>query len=231
MATILTDDFNSYNDGNLDGQGSWVFVAGTDYHTQVSATQVYEGAKAVHAPVGNNNTYKEGTGLTDGRVTVYGRPDATNKDNYFIIRETASNRIHLLFASDGNIKILNNDGSVTATIKTGYSSATWYCIEAEWHSSPAKECRGRVNGGTWSDWLATTWTTNVNRYAFFSGSTGGGIYWDYIAENPYAAGTNFQLNIGDTYKAVSAIQVNVGDSWKAITKGQVNLGDTWKSIF
>jgi len=46
-----------------------------------------------------------------------------------------------------------------------------------------------------------------------------------------AAGTNMQINIGDTWKAVASAQVNIGDAWKAVASAKVNIGDTWKTIF
>lgn len=44
------------------------------------------------------------------------------------------------------------------------------------------------------------------------------------------AGTNMQVNIGDSYKAVAAAKVNVGDSWKDVAGIQVNIGDSWKTV-
>lgn len=46
-----------------------------------------------------------------------------------------------------------------------------------------------------------------------------------------STGTNMQINIGDTWKAVASMQVNVGDAWKAVKSAQINIGDTWKTIF
>ena len=45
------------------------------------------------------------------------------------------------------------------------------------------------------------------------------------------AGTNMQVNIGDTWKDVAAMQVNIGDTWKDVAGAQINIGDTWKTIF
>lgn len=54
---------------------------------------------------------------------------------------------------------------------------------------------------------------------------------DGSTEREAAAGTNFQINIGDAWKAVAAMQINIGDVWKAVAGAQVNIGDVWKSIF
>ncbi len=54
------------------------------------------------------------------------------------------------------------------------------------------------------------------------------IHCDYTEEE---AGTNIQINIGDSWKAVAGIQINIGDSWKAVAGAQINIGDAWKTIF
>ena len=70
------------------------------------------------------------------------------------------------------------------------------------------------------------------------------ITWDYIGAFDFACalnvdcsytapftGTNFQINIGDAWKAISAMQINIGDVWKNVTSASVNIGDSWKTIF
>ena len=66
------------------------------------------------------------------------------------------------------------------------------------------------------------------------------VYAGELAFNTYmltpkwtigSAGTNMQLNVGDTWKTVTAVKINVGDTWKPVTKVQINVGDIWKSVF
>ena len=65
-----------------------------------------------------------------------------------------------------------------------------------------------------------------------SSSKGNGIrYAIYAVWEAAATGTKFQVNIGDSWKAVSAMKVNIGDSWKAVASAKVNIGDSWKTIF
>ena len=45
------------------------------------------------------------------------------------------------------------------------------------------------------------------------------------------AGTNMQINIGDSWKTVTGLQINISDTWKTVTKVQVNIGDSWKTVF
>jgi hypothetical protein len=48
---------------------------------------------------------------------------------------------------------------------------------------------------------------------------------------PSAAGTNMQINIGDTFKSIAGMQINIGDVWKTVAGAQINIGDVWKTIF
>ena len=45
------------------------------------------------------------------------------------------------------------------------------------------------------------------------------------------AGTNTQINIGDSWKEISAMKVNIGDTWKEVASASVNVDDAWKTIF
>lgn len=53
----------------------------------------------------------------------------------------------------------------------------------------------------------------------------------YIDYTPEATGTNTQINIADTMKAVASIQVNIADTFKPVASMQVNIADTWKTVF
>lgn len=46
-----------------------------------------------------------------------------------------------------------------------------------------------------------------------------------------AAGTNLQLNIGDSWKSVDALKINIGDVWKDVVAVKQNIGDVWKDVF
>lgn len=54
------------------------------------------------------------------------------------------------------------------------------------------------------------------------------IYCTYSAA---AAGTNMQMNIGDTWKEIASAKINIGDAWKAVASARINIGDSWKTIF
>ena len=112
-------------------------------------------------------------------------------------------------------------------------------------------------GGTNRNWAASTGLTlGGNRNASPAGIFKGGldevrvsetnrpVAWikaDYHggsdnlvswgSEETASVGTNFQINISDSWKAISKAQINISDSWKAVTKVQININDVWKTIF
>jgi len=51
------------------------------------------------------------------------------------------------------------------------------------------------------------------------------------SEETASVGTNFQINISDTWKSISAVKINIGNVWKVVTKAQVNISNVWKTIF
>jgi len=53
----------------------------------------------------------------------------------------------------------------------------------------------------------------------------------YATYTPAATGTNFQINISDTFKEVTKAQINIGNSWHEITSAKVNISNSWRTIF
>jgi len=55
---------------------------------------------------------------------------------------------------------------------------------------------------------------------------------EYVMEGEETGtGTNTQINIGDSWKAISAMKINIGDTWKDVASAKINIGDAWKTIF
>lgn len=78
--------------------------------------------------------------------------------------------------------------------------------------------------------------SNLNILITANKSGGARTSWAIITwaefEVPDAPGSslNWQVNIGDTWKAVESIQINIGDVWKDVPGEQINIGDVWKTI-
>jgi hypothetical protein len=231
MATILTDDFNSYTDGDIVGQGDWVKYDHTG-KMYVQDSVVKEGAKALGSYVTGDNIAmieKTGTARTDGQLVYYVRLTNTNMTAMLWAKENTSSRFGCYFANDGKIKYYT--GSFTE-IQSSYNANQWYEVKIEWRSSDHK-VRYSIDGEVKTDWVSpnSAWTTGVNKiYIQANYASDESVYFDHIAEEPYT-GTNMQINIGDTWKEVTKAQINIGDTWKAVESVKINIGDDWKTVF
>lgn len=185
MATIFTDNFNSYTDGNLVGQGSWTEQTSAS-NFDIQGTVVKEGAKAAFLTnvVGGSAPiiYKTGSAIDTGRISFYARKNATNKEALFTVEKISSHEGAIVkFADDGNIQYFN--GSTYVTIQA-YSTDTWYGVEIEWRVSDHK-ARYRINVGTWTDWYAvngSSWTSFDSMRVFGNNNGTDITYFDYISE-------------------------------------------------
>ena len=192
MATILEDDFNAYNNGDLNGQGPW----GGDASYDVQDTVVYEGAKAV---VGTQLTSQvlitaAGDDIASGQIGFYAYRVANNNgDQFFFIREGASYNTWIDLSSDGKIYLAVSAGDGNLQEVDTYSDTTWYWILVEWQGSGAtSEVRASVDGEAPTDWFEprVDWTTDLDTITLGVNAQSGSqlSYWDYIAENSFAAG-------------------------------------------
>jgi len=200
MATILADNFNSYNNGNLVGQGSWVQYESTG-SLNVQGTTVKEGAKAIdNGTAGDHINGKAGTARTAGKITFYGLMKshaswAANRNIQFRCTYGlwGSPCLILAFYQDGYIKLY--DGATGFVNIQTYNDDQYYCIEIEWRSSPDYKYRVRVDGGTWTSWyagLGGNWTSGLN-YVGIDGycDLANKQFIDYIAEEPLGGTTHY----------------------------------------
>lgn len=183
--TIFTDDFNSYSDGTLNGQGNWENEDDADFTIQ--GTTVKEGDKAVYgAQIGY--TDKTGTPRLDGKLTVYIRNSVSDKYGYLQLYEGTTRVGTFGLGNSGNIKYWDGGTSAYVTLLSNYSTDVWYCIETEWRESDHK-FRYRLDGGSWTDYKLgrATWTNGINKVKLSAEGTG--PYFDYIAKDPISEPT------------------------------------------
>ena len=182
MATIFEDDFNSYNDGDLNEQGDWTGDAVFD----IQGVLTYEGAKAVKWVAWTSDVAitKTGTARTDGRISFYVRAGQTNARGAFRLYEGGTMIVRILFRDDGDIEAYF--GADPGWVKIAdYVANTWYLVEAEWESVN-HTYRVRVDGGSWTDWNQyNSWTTGPNIFHINTSNPTGTFYIDHIAELPY----------------------------------------------
>lgn len=189
--TIFEDNFNSYNDGDLNGQGSW----SGDVAYDVQGTTTCEGAKAVQfSGVGGwKAILKTGNALTDGVVTYAIRSTVNNQafnGGVYLYESITGNTGNIWLRDTGYIGIYSGGGIWTDIL--AYSADTWYWVQAEWRSSDKKmRARAKVVGGSWSEWtgwvaMESPFTTSIDTIRFRTNQTSGTTYWDYVAEEPYS---------------------------------------------
>lgn len=180
MATILIDNFNSYNDGDLNGQGDW--FGSTTFDVQGDVVQ--EGAKAVkNVGTGTEIIEKIGNQLAEGGIGCRMRITANNSAYaYFGIKENTLQCALINFDKDGNIYAYFG-GEYYPSIGT-YNANQWYFVQIQWRSSPSHQVRYKVDDGEWTDWGTPyqDWTTGPDRVLLqiinqVEGST---CYWDNI---------------------------------------------------
>lgn len=190
MATIFEDNFNSYTDGDLNGQGGW----SGDVVFDIQGVTVKEGAKAVScAGTGlPNNIIKVGTSVATGTITVFMRRSVIN-DGYsaFILHEGITSVLAVILWDTGHIQNYNGTDWYDIYSPGTYVVNQWYQIQIEWRISD-KKFRFNVDNGGWSAWDygyqgATGWAVGIDKVRLtVYGQTIATSYWDYIAEYPYS---------------------------------------------
>ena len=178
MATIFEDDFNSYNDGDLNGQGDW--AGATEFDVQ--SAMVKEGAKAVEVSGVNKSIIKSGNSLTEGKIVVYMRQKEIGGITRFNLLEGANRVIIVKMESSF---VYHNGASYTSF--GSWVADTWYCVQIEWRSVD-KKVRYRIDEGDWTNWVIpwVEYTDGIDGVRLEGKSTKIG-YFDYIAEEPYVA--------------------------------------------
>ena len=180
-ATILTDDFNSYIDGDLQGQGLWIGSAAY----QVESYNTAEGSKAVYINAsGNQDIYKLGASQTAGLQTIYINASSTTGVAIIYYRQ---------FVGDNPVMEIKIElATLDVSIRNGISDYTslgtlggwneWDYIQVEWKSDFTY--RGNVNGGAWSSYI-TFRSSNSPDYIYIRGGGTSQFFIDYIAELPF----------------------------------------------
>jgi len=183
--TIFIDDFNSYNNAVLTGQGGW--DGANTYSVQETISK--EGkAVELNADGSSYTIYKYGTGTTtDGNIGMYlAHDDAGLSDGpLFKLYENTTYVARIGFAGGGDIYSYKN-GGYDLIIENPVPDQ-WYWCEIEWASTPAHKIRYRVDDGEWSEWFdpVNDWTTGINRVQL-EGPNGTNLqYWDFISDTPY----------------------------------------------
>lgn len=188
---ILTDNFEAYSTGNLNGQGSW---AGSTAF-QVETGTVESGTKAVSLTNPGSNTQIFGLGVkqNSGNQGIWVRTTSTTQEfDVVLVDSTASNDVcmKVTFNSTGNGQAAWVPGGGGETQFSTITADTWYQLIFEWSSVDSKY-KVTFNGVTTSFALGVSSTPQVADTVLLQGRGTGTYYWDNFA----LGSTNLSLTI------------------------------------
>jgi hypothetical protein len=181
---LLLENFNSYGNGNLNGQGSW---SGSTMF-QVEEATVFEGTKAIRNSDFNPCFITKLVSAKDaGFVSCMLRKDVSA--GIFVTLQL----IDLLDSVPTCISRAGMKGSaigyyansVFVPILTPYLIDTWYKMDIVFRTTPDHKCRYRVNDGSWSSWVSRADPGSVGPASKVTMETddiisGGQAFFDYI---------------------------------------------------
>ncbi len=162
---VLCDNFNSYSDGQIVGQGWFDRENGVAWTIQSSIAQ--EGSKALSNFNSSGEsivTKNSGIPQADGRQSFYVRTE--NRSNWtdyhipnfqfgmFQDSWDGPSRVTVGFGKDGQVSYV--DAATDSRVNfAAYEDNTWNLIDIEWRSTD-KAARFRLNSGGWTDWILFT---------------------------------------------------------------------------
>lgn len=173
----LVDNFDSYTDGDLNGQGSWSGNAAFD----VQGTVVQAGAKAISCATGGDITVsKSFTATASDSQVFYMRTNTTSRtsatDFYTGVTLVASLVFSPTLADD-----IRLNTTAASTILASLLADTWYKVEVQWDAALGTngQLRARVDDGTWSAYQeATADFTTIDTLKMLSDMSATTCYWD-----------------------------------------------------
>ena len=188
--TVVEDNFNSYANGSVVGQGDWESYDLLGYQFNVQGVAL-EGTKALYCNSFSDNVIaKQGNMLANGRQVVYVKTE--NRDDWNLslsgnVQVRMSNGLWgypFLFVSFYK----NGTVGLNSHIFDTYNDNEWTLLEMEWRSSD-KTTRCRINDGIWTSWESVvggpfTGFDYVGLNFDNRGGSGGGVYFDAFGANP-----------------------------------------------
>ena len=185
----IFDGFDSYVNGELNGQGGW---AGSVSRFTVQTGAVYGGSgKAVATAGWSSGTIAKslGSAYADYTMSIYMRigNQAWYRDGMLLFFEGSTEifRIEINRTSPNLIRTRN--GVSYVTLLSGIAADTWYKCAIQWRSSD-KKARYKINDNSWSSWYnpISAFINGINtiKLSCTVSSNTTYIYWDRIATPP-----------------------------------------------
>lgn len=189
FAATTFDNFDSYSDGVLPGQGGWTGDGSCAACVQIQGSVVQGGAKAVFRANGGgspNETVQSISPALTTDLTIFSsyiRMATANDAGGGAVEVRYYNGSTELYSTkfDQTNDTITLQGASSPTILASASANTWYHMEIEFNFT-AHTARARVDGGTWTSSIADIGSdsfTQVNKIAIqYGGITGTGGYID-----------------------------------------------------
>ena len=183
-ATIFTDNFNSYTDGSLRGQGSWITNSA---YVQVEDYNVLEGSKAfkIYEPFpGSFFAEKSGTSVNDGLITIYMKRiiGGTTSPQVEVQLKEGDNIAVSMKSISGFFRYFNGVSNSYSIFGPFFASNIWYALQIQWRSSD-HAIRYNIDGGIWTNWTigVADWATGLDTMRIIVAD--GVTFFDAIQEN------------------------------------------------
>jgi len=206
----LVDNFDSYNNGDLNGQGSW----SGDAEWDVQGTVVQAGAKAIQCATHAKVIAKSFTAEGDGNQVFYGRSSAINAgatNHQFRIQEGDTILAYILFneTGGGTMYLQDGDGSVSLG---SWSAGSWVKVEVEWRTSD-NTVRARINDGTWTAYRNTYAAfTNVDKISLSNADGTGSTFYVDSFSDPNASQTYTKTHTINSFLKKVSTKTHTADS-------------------
>ncbi len=157
----LIENFNSYTDGDLNGQGSWSGHVNFD----IQASVVQEGAKAVINQTGANAT-----------ITKTFTPSDIEEQQFYARADTGNLGMLTRFEKTGSVSIFDLSHS---------ADDTWHKYNVQWDGTAVRGAGGtgqyryKVDDGAWGSWTdGVASFTEVVAITLRKGGEAAPSYWD-----------------------------------------------------
>ena len=198
---IVEDNFNSYTNGSIVGQGNWTnHNNGNNFIVQ--GNTVFEGSNALYNNSLGDSTirYYRGENLLAGKQVFYIKTENRNSWSsselrLYLFGNTNGGNIYgayadVVFTQDGRAFYFNDLNNGYNTFDT-YEDNTWTLLEIQWNTDYSNvDGRGRVhytlNGGaTRSAWAHNHGWLGLGQIDIrFNNMGSGGVYIDTLGAEP-----------------------------------------------
>jgi len=184
MAWVAEDNFDSYSDGDLNGNNGgsgWSAAWAGDVDYDVEGTTVYQGAKAVSGINANGSIIRTLTSTTtSGTVYFAMRMDDTSGDGGILFRNGADTTTYILIKFNTTDIVVSNGFETTTTYISGFTTGAWYLFEIAYNGA-SYDIRYH-NGTSWSSPNTYSVDTNsaIDTIRLNAGNNND-FYFDYIS--------------------------------------------------